>query len=197
MYRTLTDFLIRSMEDELDASLDYLRTIAEESGGAFFKFLLFAPMSEHREAVPPEAAAIARIVSTRAEDCGTCVQIGVNTARKNGVPRSVVEAALTDEPEDLSEPLSDVYRFVRAVVRREDSKADRYRTRVRNAYGRAGLVDLALAIGTAQVFPLVKRTLGESDACRLVELHWTVDDEPKSLGRTGPTIPFAEPTPSR
>ena len=198
MYRTITDFLIRSMEDELDASLDYLRTIAEESGGAFFKFLLFAPMSDHRETVPPEAAAIARIVSTRAEDCGTCVQIGVNTARKNGASRSVVEAALSDQPDDLTEPLADVYHFARAVVRRDDSTADRYRIRVRNAYGRNGLVDLALAIGTAQVFPLIKRTLGKSEACRLVELRWAEDDgEANSLGHTAAANPLAEPASTR
>jgi hypothetical protein len=197
MYRTITDFLIRSMEDELEASLNYLRIIAEESGSAFFKFLLFAPMSDHRETVPPEAAAVARIVSTRAEDCGTCVQIGVNTARKNGVARSVVEAALTDEPDELSEPLADVYQFTRAVVRRKESEADRYRARVQQAYGRDGLVDLALASATAQVFPLLKRTLGESEACRLVELRWTAAGEPEPLGRTTAATPSAEPTSSR
>ena len=198
MYRTITDFLIRSMEDELDASLDYLRTIAQESGGAFVKFLLFAPMSDHRETIPPEAAAIARIVSTRAQDCGTCVQIGVNTARKNGVSRSVVEAALSDEPDDLTEPLADVYHFARAVVRREVSAAEPYRERVRKNYGRDGLVDLALAIGSAQVFPLIKRTLGESEACRLVELQWGKEDGAAiSLGRTRAANPSAEAEPVR
>lgn len=174
-------YLIDLIESELDASMDYMRTIAETSPAAFWKFMLFLPVARHRRTLPPDAEAVADLVSTRAEDCGTCVQIGIDRARERGVNRGTVEAVLQDRPEALPEELVLVYRFVRAIVSHEDETADRLRPRVQNRYGREGLVEIALTVGSAQVFPLVKRTLGYGRACRLVELEW--DETATAPGR--------------
>ena len=44
------------------------------------------------------------------------------------------------------------------------------RERVRERYGEEGLVELALGIAAARVFPVVKRALGYATSCALVKV---------------------------
>ena len=156
-------------ERSLGESVDYMRHLVRTSLPAFFKFALFTPLSQHRRKLPPAPYRVARIVATRDEDCGTCVQIEVNLARKEGVPADVIRAVLNNRPDDLTPALADVYRFARSVV--EASGGDEeLRERVRARYGEEGLVELALGIAAARVFPVVKRALGYATSCALVEV---------------------------
>src|ERR671921_552146 len=95
-------------------SIDYLRHIARTSLSSFFKFALFTPLAKHRRRLPPDAYHVARIVATQHEDCGTCVQIEVNLARRAGVPADVLRAAVRQLPGELPAELADVYRFAQA-----------------------------------------------------------------------------------
>ena len=156
-------------ERSLGESVEYLRHLLRTSLPAFFKFALFTPLAQHRRKLPPAPYRVARIVATRDEDCGTCVQIEVNLARQEGVPAAVIRAVLNHRPDDLPPALADVYRFARSVV--EASGGDEeLRERVRARYGEEGLVELALGIAAARVFPVVKRALGYATSCALVEV---------------------------
>lgn len=168
MLRRLIDRRLAAEEARLGASLDYLRHLARVSLPAFFKFSLFTPMARHRKALPPAAYHLARLVAAHAEDCGTCVQIEINAARRARVPAETLRAALEDRPADLAPPLDAVYHFARAVASGEDDAA--LRTRLRDAYGEEALAELALAIASARVFPTVKRALGYATACSIPAL---------------------------
>ncbi|MCP5117731.1 MAG: hypothetical protein GY953_43470 [bacterium] len=113
---------------------------------------------------------MASIVASRDEDCGTCVQMGVNAAKKSGVSRELLGAVLARRPEDLPTNLADIYRFAEGVVQ-TTPEADVYRERVRSAYGEVVLVELALAMASARVFPVTKRALGYAKSCALVEVE--------------------------
>src|SRR5438093_858876 len=78
---------------------------------AFFKFAKFLAVDEYRRVLPPGPCYVARIVAVRDEDCGTCVQIAVNQAKKAGVPAEQLRAVLDGNPDGLPEELRDVYRF--------------------------------------------------------------------------------------
>jgi alkylhydroperoxidase family enzyme len=151
-------------------SIDYLRHIVRTSLPSFFKFALFTPLATHRRALPADAYHVARIVATQHEDCGTCVQIEVNLARRAGVCAEVLRAAVKELPDELPAELADVYRFARAVVEAEGAE-DVWRERVRERYGEEALVELALAIAAARVFPTTKRALGYATSCALVRVE--------------------------
>ncbi len=156
-------------ERSLGESVDYVRHILRSSLPAFFKFALFTPLAQHRRKLPATPYRVARIVATQDEDCGTCVQIEVNLARKDGVPGDLILAVLNNRPEDLTPELAEVYRFTKAVVEASGEDGE-LRQRIRERYGEEGLVELALGIAAARVFPVTKRALGYATSCALVEV---------------------------
>lgn len=168
MLQTLINRQIEAMEIRLGVPLEYLRFIAAHARSAFFKFGMFMPLAGHRKVVPPDALLVAHLVAVRHRDCGSCMQIAFNMARRYGVPEDVMQAAWQDRPEALPEGPADAYRFARTVVDQDYEAADALRERIRSRYGDEGLVELSLALATAQVFPITKRGLGFAESCALV-----------------------------
>ena len=64
----------------------------------------------------------------------------------------------------------DVVRYAESVV--TSAEDPELREALRARYGEAGLVELALGIAAARVFPTVKRALGHAQACSLVPLSY-------------------------
>jgi len=169
MIRYLISKQLDKQERSVGESMDYVRHILRSSLAAFFKFALFTPLAQHRRKLPPSPYRVARLVATQDEDCGTCVQIEVNLARKDGVPANVIRAVLNKHPEDLTPELADVYTFAKTVVE-VSGEQEELRQRIRERYGEEGLVELALGMATARVFPVTKRALGFATSCALVEI---------------------------
>ena len=91
----LRKFILSRIEKEerrLGASLDYLRHILRVSLPAFFKFVKLMPMATHRKVLSIDAYHVARIVATKHEDCGSCVQIQINLAKADGVSLDTIRA---------------------------------------------------------------------------------------------------------
>ena len=81
----------------------------------------------------------------------------------------MVNAVLNNRPEELTPELADVHRFAKAVVEASGGEEE-LRQRLRERYGEEGLVELALGIAAARVFPVTKRALGYATSCALVEV---------------------------
>jgi hypothetical protein len=94
----------------------------------------------------------------------------VNLARSAGVRAEVLRAAVKQLPDELPAELADVYRFAQAVVEAQGAEGE-WRERVRERYGEEALVELALAIAAARVFPTTKRALGYATSCALVQIE--------------------------
>jgi alkylhydroperoxidase family enzyme len=131
---------------------------------ASLKFAKFLAVDEYRRVLPPAPCYVARIVAVRDEDCGTCVQIAVNQAKKAGVPAELLQAVLEGNIDYLPEELREAYRFAEAVVTRNGHE-DELRERIRQRYGDEGLIEMALAIASCRVFPVTKRALGFAVSC--------------------------------
>jgi hypothetical protein len=155
---------IAAAEKDLGVPLDYCRYMIRVSLRASLKFAKFLAVDEYRRVLPPGPLYVARIVAVRDEDCGTCVQIAVNQAKKAGVPAAVLQAALDEEPDRLPDELGDAYRFAEAVVT-QSGEEDAPRERIRLRYGDEGLIEMALAIASCRVFPITKRALGYAVSC--------------------------------
>jgi len=110
-------------------------------------------------------------VATRDEDCGACVQIELNLARKAGVARDTLESVMEETPQRLPSDLANVYQFTEAVVK-ATGEEEGLRQRLRERYGEEGLVELSLAMASCRFFPIMKRTLGYSKSCRVTRFDY-------------------------
>ena len=165
----LAERAIQKQERTLGVPLDYLRTVADTSTAAFVKFGAAAPLFAHRQHAPAAVWHLARLGATRVQDCGTCVQIVVNQARADGVPAATLRAALDGQVNGLSDDERLALRYGEAVAARDG--AGGAVEAVRERFGEAVQVELALAVATAQLFPILKRGLGQDVACALVEVE--------------------------
>lgn len=161
---------IRSSEKRLGVSMDYLRDMYAHAPDAFWKFTKMMPAAQYRAKLPAAPYHVARLVATRHEDCGPCVQIVVNIAKEDGVELAILKAAVAGRVTDLPESLQDVYRFAEAVVT-ANGEDEQYRERLRKVFGEEAVVELALAIATARVFPTLKRALGHAKSCSIVKVE--------------------------
>jgi alkylhydroperoxidase family enzyme len=170
MLRWLIRKRLAAVERDLGVPVDYVRHILDVSLGAFLRCGMVMPLEKYRRSLPAGPYHVARLVAVRHEDCGPCVQIVVNLAKKDGVAPQVLQAALAAAPDALPEDLADAYCFAEAVVTRSGDE-DRLRERIRQRYGEAGLVEMALAIAVCRIFPTAKRGLGYATSCSKVTVH--------------------------
>jgi alkylhydroperoxidase family enzyme len=170
MIRRLILGRIAAAEREWGVPLDYCKFILRVSLRATFKFAKFLAVDEYRRVLPAGPCYVARIVASRHEDCGSCVQIAVNQAKRAGVPAELLRTVLDGKLDDLPEELRDAYRFAEAVVT-ANGEEDAWRERIRLRYGDEGLIEMALAIATCRVFPTLKRALGFAVSCSAVAVR--------------------------
>lgn len=163
----LLERAVARQEAELGVPLDYLRTLGETSPGMVLKMAAFAPLAGHRKATPPDLWHLARLAATRVQDCGTCVQVVVNQALADGVPTSTLRSALDGGALEDGQRLA--LRFGRAVAAQDGAREAG--EAVRDQFGDDVRVELALAVATCQVFPILKRALGQDVACSLVDVE--------------------------
>lgn len=167
MIRWLLRRQLAREEQKLGESIDYLRHILDVSVSAFLRFASIMPLANSRKTLPPEAWFVAQIVALQKEDCGTCLQIGINLARQSGVSTVLLRTVLDGKIAELPADLADVYRFAQAIVSTTHDESE-LREKLRERYGDRGLIELAYAIASSRVPPTVKRTLGYAQSCRLI-----------------------------
>lgn len=171
----LRSFALRSIdaqEKQLGASLDYLRHIARTSLRLLLRFAKILKFADCRRALPVDAAHVASLVAARHEDCGGCVQIAVNLALAENMPREIIQAIVDVRPVDLPDDLSDVYHFAHGVAANTGAD-DELRERIRRRYGEEALIEMAMIIAAGRVFPTVKRALGYANRCAQIEISVT------------------------
>jgi hypothetical protein len=173
--KSLFHWMVVRMDRALGASSEHLHFIVDASIGAFVDFLFFTRFALHRQALPVDAMHVARILSAASRDCGTCVQTAVNGAQRDGVRAAILTATLERRPEALPPELREIYDFTEHVLQRTYAE-DELRGLIRRRHGDRALVDLAFAIASAQVFPLLKQVLGYATTCSKVVVR--VDGEP-------------------
>jgi len=179
----ITSRLIDAAERKFGQKLDYMRDIASASPAAFYKFALFLPFAKHRQAAPPEAYYLAAIGALLSEDCGPCLQIAVNQALAEGVSPAVLSSAVAGGTSlDADRKLYlDFGRAVSANV----AEAEQLRLELAEKLSPVAMVDLAIAIAGARVFPALKRGLGHAKSCALVQIK-VPGLAPKPAGFTEP-----------
>jgi len=171
MLNRLMERRIEAFERAFGYDASYMKEILEASRGAFLKVSRLGALAGHREAVPADVWHAARLVATMHEDCGTCTQLIVDMARKDGVPEPLLGAVVTRADQAMSAEVRLGCRYARAVLAR--SPADELRAEVVRRWGRRGLVSLALGIAGSRLYPTLKYALGHGRACQSVRVGAT------------------------
>lgn len=164
MLRVFLAGQLTAMERRFDYDASYLREVLAVSPWAFLRFGLVASLGRGRRA-PREALAAASLVGTIAEDCGPCTQIGVDMALASGVSRAVLRAILSGDLKAMGETAALAWDFARASLARDLDRSDARRAEIVRRWGKAALVDIALALTTARMYPTLKYALGHGRAC--------------------------------
>lgn len=154
----------------LPGSMDYVREVVRGSTSLFLKFSLFLPLAAHRRRLPRDAYHAARIVASRHQDCGTCVEVEVAEGLLRGVEAGLLQAVADGRLEGLDDGTALAARFARAVCE-HDPATDELREKARARWGAEGVAELAFAVASAQLFPVAKRALGHARSCSVVPLR--------------------------
>ena len=170
MLAWLVNRRITAMERQLGVPLNYAREMFRVAPRLFFRFGKVAALAEYRGVVPRPALHVASLVTTRLEDCGECLQIGVNLARQEQIPAEIIRAAIQPDFAALPAPLGDVARFAEAVVTGSGADVE-LRDALRKLYGDAGITELSVAIAVARMFPTVKRGMGYAVSCSVTPVQ--------------------------
>jgi len=160
---------VDSFEKQSGVSAEYCRWMANVSPRVFLKFGKLGKLAQYRRALPADASAVAHLVAARSEDCGPCVQIGINLALRDGVSKDILRAVYDRQPDRLPPNLADVYHFAESVV--SGGEDETLRQRIRDHYGDEALIEMGLGMAVARTFPLVKRTIGYAKSCSLTKIE--------------------------
>ena len=169
MIGALINRRIGQVEKELGVPADEMRYVAKHSLGALRAFGSVRSWADYHKSLPAEAFYVAKIAAYRQEDCGSCLQISVNLAKRANVKGDLIRATLDGRVSALPTELQTVYRFAELQANRQDSPELREQIRVQ--YGDAALIELAFAIVGSRTFPTFKRVLGYAKSCSQVKLQ--------------------------
>ena len=162
--------MIQRMGTRYDYDVSYLLYLLAEAPKAFWKFMRATALSRHREQVPVEASFTVRLMATLSEDCGPCTQIMVQHATEAKMATDQIEAVLTRDASAMNPAVALAFRYADAVLNHQTDSADA-REAVRARWGHHGLIDLAMSMQGARLYPMMKDALGYAVECQRVRVE--------------------------
>lgn len=154
-------------EKTFDYDASYMRHVLRVNPASLMKFA-FGTRAMDVKAAPPEALVAAGLVGTMSEDCGPCVQVGVDIATAQGVDPSILRAIIAGDQEAMGETAALAYRFARASLARDMETCDPLRDEIVRRWGDKALVAISLSIVASRMYPTLKYALGYGKACSRV-----------------------------
>lgn len=148
-----------------DAS--YMRHVLRVNPMSLVKFA-FGTRASDVKAAPAEALIAAGLVGTLAEDCGPCVQVGVDIATANGVDPKVLRAILAGDEAAMGETAALGYSFAKASLARDMEACDPLRDEIVRRWGDKALVAISLSLVASRMYPTLKYALGYGKTCSKV-----------------------------
>jgi hypothetical protein len=170
-------WLIRRRIDAFDRDYGYDSTYAKDildiSTRALLVFNRIVPMSQYRHDVPRDVWFAAKIATVLHEDCGTCTQLAVSMAEREGVSGKLLCAIVQRDVRAMSSDGALGFRFALATLA-HDPSADDYREQIERRWGKHALLSLAFVIASSRVFPTVKYALGHGKNCQRITVGGAV-----------------------
>jgi hypothetical protein len=162
----LTRWLDR-FETAFNYDAAYMRHVLRVHPPSLLKFGLGTSAAD-RKAAPAEALAAAGLYGTLQEDCGPCVQVGVDLATAEGVDPAVLRAIVAGDEAAMGETAALGYRFARASLARDMAACDPLRDEIVGRWGDKALTAISLALVASRMYPTLKYALGYGKTCSRV-----------------------------
>ncbi|WP_193163464.1 carboxymuconolactone decarboxylase family protein [Microbulbifer hainanensis] len=161
---------LQDLAERYRYDVSYLLEFLEGSPSGFAKFADFRPLSYHREFLSLESYWVSKLAAMQVADCGACLQLSVRMALEAGVDRALVEACIQGGSR-LPEDLKDIFDFATAVsgYRNLDPQLE---ARIAAQLDKRQRIELGVCVATASVYPTIKRSLGHTQTCSLVEIEF-------------------------
>ncbi|WP_309380441.1 hypothetical protein [Cerasicoccus frondis] len=161
---------IEAYAAKYDYDVSYMLHMLEHNPAALQLFQQVIPLANCRQHAPLDVFFVAKLAAFRQSDCGACLQLSIRLALEAGVSRDIVVGAVKGTPA-LPPHLADVQRFVQSL---DDYSAETndLRKTLRARYGEAALIEIALVVTAAYLFPRTKRVLGYFESCQLMQFDF-------------------------
>ena len=156
-----------AFERSFDYDMSYAREIAAVSPKALLMVFRATNLGNYKKDIPLDAWFAARLVTIAYEDCGPCTQLGVTMALRAGVDPNVVSRVVAGDFDALPSHVALTARFVLASLERSP-EADELRDRVRELFGRHGLLSIVFGMAATRLYPTIKYALGHGKTCERV-----------------------------
>ena len=169
MLKTCLSRWIDRFEKAWSYDASYMRHVLRASPASLLKFAMGARAPDYR-AAPAEAIVAAGLVGTLSEDCGPCVQVGVDIAAANGVDPKVLKAILAGDEAGMGDAAALAWRFARASLARDLETVEPLRDEIVARWGDKALVAISLSLVASRMYPTLKYALGYGKACSKVRV---------------------------
>jgi hypothetical protein len=169
MLKTFLSRWLDRFEKTFDYDASYMRHVLRVNTASLFKFSLGSQAAD-RKAAPMEALFAAGLVGTLSEDCGPCVQVGVDIATAEGMDPAIMRAVIAGDLEGMGETASLAYRFAHASLARDMETCDPLRDEIVRRWGDPALVAISLILMQSRMYPTLKYALGYGKACSRVKV---------------------------
>jgi len=167
MLKTFLARWLDKFEKTFDYDASYMRHVLRVNPGSLLKFSLGSQAAD-RKAAPMEALFAAGLVGTLSEDCGPCVQVGVDIAMAQGMDPAIMRAVIAGDMAGMGDTAGLAYRFAQASLARDMDACDPLRDEIVRRWGDPGLVAISLTLMQARMYPTLKYALGYGKACSRV-----------------------------
>ncbi|MGL6162271.1 hypothetical protein [Microbulbifer sp.] len=161
---------LESFSSHYRYNMNYLKEFLQSSPEGYQKFADFRPLSYHREFLSLEVYWVSKLAAMQVADCGECLQLNVRMALEAGIERPLVQACLQGGSR-LPENLKDIFDFATAVAsyRNIDPQLEE---RIDAQLDKSQRIELGVCVATASVYPTIKRAMGYTQSCSLVEIEF-------------------------
>lgn len=160
-------------ERDWDYDVSYMHRILEAGGiGAMMPMNGLQKIASYSGGCPIEVLSTARIVASRAGDCGPCLQLTVKMAERAGMQAEQIRAVLTQDVEAMNKNVGLVYDFTRAVLARDGWDAP-LRDEIVQRFGARALIAISYSIALAGFYPAFKYAYGAGHACSRIRVGST------------------------
>jgi hypothetical protein len=155
---------LRRFQRRYDYDTGYLREMVDQDLRGLVRLGGVTRFAEYRFGLPAGPYFAAKLIATRAADCGACLRLAVDMAAEEGVSPDSLAAILAPGPADPDLRLA--ANFAEAVLGQSPDLAELAKA-VTDRWGAQGRTGLAAAIAVGQFFPLFKRALGHAETCAI------------------------------
>ena len=158
-------FFVNLMKKIAGEGEPYFDDLSDAGGFAVEKFQHGMVLSGHYFHAPKELIHMARLGSTRSEDCGPCVEIVRGFALADRMDADRLQNALMGKPDNADDGLA--YGFGEAIAGGDVARASELGDQLEAHFSRPIRTELTLAAASGRLYPAIKRGLGFASACTI------------------------------